>query len=77
MNIIARSKQLVLLDGRAVSGFAAIEGTKMSTARVPVMGGEHRVESEQTIGIVVYGYAPYTSYMMPGGLDLQPINGPD
>jgi hypothetical protein len=35
------------------------------------------VESAQTVGIVVYGYAPYTSYMMPGGLDLQPINGPD
>jgi hypothetical protein len=28
-------------------------------------------------GIVVYGYAPYTSYMMPGGLDLTPINGVD
>jgi hypothetical protein len=77
VNIIARTKQLVLLDGRAVSGFDPIEGTKMSTARVPIMGGEHRVESAQTVGIVVYGYAPYTSYMMPGGLDLQPINGPD
>ena len=27
-------------------------------------------------GIVVYGYGAYTSYMYPGGLDLQRISPP-
>jgi hypothetical protein len=77
VNVIAQNEQVVLLDGRVVSGFTPIEGTKMATARVPIAGGEHRVESPMPVGIVVYGYAPYTSYMMPGGLDLTPINGLD
>jgi len=77
VNVIAQGSQVVLLDGRVVSGFTPIEGTQMATARVAIAGGEHRVESAQPVGIVVYGYAPYTSYMMPGGLDLTPINGLD
>ena len=77
VNVIGLNGQVVLLDGRLVSGFTPIDGTKMATARVPISGGEHRVESPQPVGIVVYGYAPYTSYMMPGGLDLTPINGLD
>ena len=77
VNIIAHNNQLVLLDGRAVGGFQPIEDTHMLSARVPITGGEHSLESNDTFGIVVYGYAPYTSYMMPGGLDLLHINGPD
>jgi hypothetical protein len=74
VNVIARAHQLVLLDDRVVSGFVPVAGTKMVTARVPLQGGQHFAESEQPFGIVVYGYAPYTSYMMPGGLDLAAIN---
>jgi hypothetical protein len=77
VNIIAREGQLVLVDDRVVRGFTAIEGTDMATAALPVTGGQHRVESLARFGIVVYGYAPYTSYMVPGGLDLNRINGPD
>jgi hypothetical protein len=77
VNITARLNQLVLLDDRAVAGFMPIEDTQMGTARVPLGAGSHRIESAQTVGIVLYGYATYTSYMMPGGLDLQPINGPE
>jgi hypothetical protein len=74
VNIIARTHQLVLLDSRVVSGFIPIEGTNMATARVPIEGGQHQAESPENFGIVLYGYATYTSYMMPGGLDLNPIN---
>lgn len=77
VNVVARERQLVLLDGRMVRGFVPIEGTAMASARVPVSAGQHRIESQQRFGIVVYGYALYTSYMMPGGLDLNRINGPD
>ncbi len=74
INVIARTHQLVLLDGRVVTGFAPIEGTSLSVSRIPLDSGQHVIEAQQGFGIVLYGYAPYTSYMMPGGLDLNPIN---
>jgi hypothetical protein len=74
VNVIARAHQLVLLDDRVVSGFVPIKGTKNVIARVPLQGGRHFAESAQPFGIVLYGYAPFTSYMMPGGLDLTAIN---
>jgi hypothetical protein len=77
VNIIAREGQQVLVDGRVVEGFMPIEGTQMAAASLPVASGQHRVDSLGPFGIVVYGYAPYTSYMLPGGLDLNRINGPD
>jgi hypothetical protein len=45
---------------------------------LPVTAGAHRLRSGagQGVGIKVYGIAPYTSYMYPGGLDLQLISPP-
>jgi hypothetical protein len=57
-----------------VSGFTSVAKTAITTARVPVSSGSHLIESSQPFGIVLYGYATYTSYMLPGGLDLAPIN---
>jgi hypothetical protein len=75
-NVIAREGQVAQLDGRLVQGYAPIEGTRMQIARVPVEPGQHRLTSTGCVGLVLYGYAPYTSYMLPGGLDLNKINGP-
>ncbi|MBN1653227.1 MAG: IgGFc-binding protein [Deltaproteobacteria bacterium] len=72
--VIARKNQSVVLDGRLVTGFRAIKGTAMSAARVNVESGQHLIEATATFGIVVYGYALYTSYIYPGGLDLRVIN---
>lgn len=77
VNIIAHENQIVLIDGRVVTGFNPIESTPLVSARVPVSGGQHTLESNATFGVSVYGYAVYTSYMLPGGLDLNLINGPD
>jgi hypothetical protein len=77
VNVIAGERQLVLLDEHAVSGFVPLEGTNLQVARVRVDGGQHRIHSQENFGIVVYGYALYTSYMVPGGLDLNLINRPD
>lgn len=74
VNVIVRERQVAQLDGGLVQGFHAIEGTRMQIARVPVEPGQHRLTSPGTLGLVVYGYAPYTSYMLPGGLDLNRIN---
>jgi hypothetical protein len=65
VNIIARSDQSILLDGKTVSGFRSVEGTSLSTARVEIEGGQHTIESAAPFGIVVYGYADHTSYIFP------------
>src|SRR5262249_14676881 len=73
VNIIAHEHQLILIDGRVVSDFNAIKGTNLLVGRLRVDPGQHMAQSQTPFGIVIYGYATYTSYMMPGGLDLQPI----
>ena len=61
----------VQLDGQPVQKpFTAIGGTGYAVARVPVAGGTHHIVSDSPFGVVVYGYGAYTSYMYPGGLDL-------
>jgi hypothetical protein len=42
---------------------------------LPIAAGAHRLRSPTSVafGIKVYGIAEYTSYMYPGGLDLQLI----
>ena len=77
VNVIGAQSQVVLLDGRAIQGFTPIEGTDLATARVPIDPGGHTIESDFLFGIVVYGYASYTSFMVPGGLDLNRIHRPD
>jgi hypothetical protein len=72
--VIANEDQAIVLDGQLVTGFREIEGTAMSTARVNIESGQHVIEATSTFGIVVYGYALYTSYIYPGGLDLRVIN---
>lgn len=74
VNVIVRERQVAQLDGRLVQGFLPIEGTRMQIARVPVEPGQHRLTSPGSLGLVLYGYAPFTSYMLPGGLDLNRIN---
>lgn len=67
----------VYLDGQPVSESAfggAIGGTAWGSARVEIDGNQHTIESTEPFGIVVYGFASYTSYSYPGGLDLKFIN---
>ena len=42
---------------------------------VPIPAGAHRLRSDgaRPFGVKVYGVARYTSYMYPGGLDLELI----
>lgn len=76
VNVTAPSGATVTLDGSAVSGFQPVGGTGMSVARVSIPSGQHSISSDQAFGIVVYGFGTYTSYMYPGGLDLNAINIP-
>ena len=73
VNIVAPAGITVELDGLVVGGFESIPGTGYEVARVPLSSGPHRVQSSGGgFGITTYGYARYTSYLYPGGLDLAP-----
>jgi hypothetical protein len=74
VNVTARMGQTVMLDGDRVMGFRPVGATGLETARVPISGGAHTMTSTDGFGIVVYGFGSYTSYMYPGGLDLETIN---
>jgi hypothetical protein len=69
----------VYLDGVAIpeSNFSpAIGSSYFGVARIDISTSPyaHTVESDQPFGIMVYGFASYTSYLYPGGLDLNLIN---
>jgi len=54
-----------------------IGSTGYGVARIPITGTHHTITSTEPFGIVVYGFASYTSYSYPGGLDLNYINPVD
>jgi hypothetical protein len=76
VGVSAPSGVEVDLDGAAMGGFAPVGGTGFGVANTSISGGVHTITSSSPFGIVVYGFGAYTSYMYPGGLDLQRINVP-
>ncbi len=80
VNIIAREGASIMLDGVAVSSleFIAIGTSGYAVARKALTASSdvHSIESVSSFGIVVYGYGQDTSYMYPGGLDLNRITPP-
>lgn len=74
VSIIAQVGDRVILDGDEVQGFDPIPGSTFQVASVQLrVAGAHEVHSEfgSGIGVQVYGYGDFTSYMLPGGLDLR------
>lgn len=74
VNVIAPVDGAVEIDGEPITGFQPVGSTGMATARVAVDPGQHELSSSDFFGVVSYGFGTYTSYMVPGGLDLTPIN---
>ena len=81
--IPADTVELIQLDGQGIpaSAFTPIGSDGWGVARIDVTAsgsnGSHRITApNETIkfGIEVYGFASYTSYLYPGGLDLEYIN---
>lgn len=77
INVIAPIGTQIMLDGQLLSGEAHDVGEtdyQVLRARLPTTGsGVHRIRADDPFGLVVYGYGRYTSYMYPGGLDLERI----
>jgi hypothetical protein len=71
LNIVAPGGATILLDGVAVTGWAPIFDAGFNVARIPVDSGSHHIESTDgtRFGITTYGYAAYTSYLYPGGMN--------
>lgn len=76
VNVTAPMGATVTLDGSPVTGFNPVGGTGFGVARVMIPGGSHNITGSAEFGIVVYGFGEYTSYMYPGGLDLEAIDIP-
>jgi IgGFc binding protein len=78
VSIIAQVGDHVILDGAEVQSFDAIPGSSFQVASVQLRrAGAHEVHSAfgSVIGVQLYGYGDFTSYMLPGGLDLR-VLGP-
>ncbi|MEY4512927.1 MAG: hypothetical protein RLZZ450_5049 [Pseudomonadota bacterium] len=76
VDIVALPSDVVTLDGEPVSGFVPVGSSRFTVATVRLTrAGSHEVRGSSALGlgIVLYGFGPYTSYMLPGGLDLAPL----
>ena len=71
VNVVANTGAVVLLDGAQIGGWETIASTGYSVARVSLGAGSHNIRSQDGsgFGITTYGYAQYTSYLYPGGLN--------
>jgi len=72
LNVVAPSGSIIELDGAEVINWETIGDTGYSVSRILLQPGSHHIESldGSTFGITSYGYALYTSYLYPGGLNL-------
>jgi len=77
INVIAPIGTALTLDGAPLSGTATDVGAsnyQVIRAQLPAAGsGVYRLHADAPVGLAVYGYGRYTSYMFPGGLDLKRI----
>ncbi|MBL8602290.1 MAG: IgGFc-binding protein [Myxococcales bacterium] len=74
INVVAPMGTTLTMDDQPFRGsMSVVSGYSIYT--LPIQPGAHRIRAggNQAFGIKVYGIASYTSYMYPGGLDLQLI----
>jgi hypothetical protein len=74
INAVTAAGGALEMDGVALRGSSSDVG-RFTIYTLPITPGNHHLASPggQGIGLKVYGVAPYTSYMYPGGLDLRRI----
>jgi hypothetical protein len=71
--IVAPAGADVRLDGEPITTWSPIEDSAFAVARVPIAAGAHRLDAPTGAGLTLYGLAPYTSYLLPGGLDVETL----
>ena len=72
LNVVAEAGAQIYLDSQLITEWETIGESGVSAARLSIESGPHRIESVDTVpfGITSYGYADFTSYLHPGGLNL-------
>ncbi|MCC6213694.1 MAG: IgGFc-binding protein [Polyangiaceae bacterium] len=75
VNVVTAPGATITIDGTPIpaASFTPIGSSGLGVARHKITGGAHSITGTQNFGIVVYGYGSYTSYMYPGGLNLETI----
>jgi hypothetical protein len=78
--IIAKPGASVSVDGQPVAASQFVQVGDYAVATLTLDGdvsnpnsAVHHVEADQKVGLIVYGYGLFTSYMYPGGADLARI----
>jgi hypothetical protein len=75
VSITAPTGAVVMLDDARVppDAFVAVSKSGMSVVRRTLSnnGQVHRLHSDKPAGIAVYGFSPFTNYMVSGGLDFR------
>ncbi len=71
INVVAPTGTRVFLDGLAVDEWEAVGDTDFAVARLLIEAGSHHIQSVDDVGfsLTSYGYASFTSYLHPGGLN--------
>lgn len=69
--IVTPDTSEVRLDGVAVVDWESVGGTPYHVARVPIASGSHVLDAPAGAGLTLFGLAPFTSYLLPGGLDVE------
>ena len=74
VSVVARAGAEILIDDMPIGGFED-HPSGYRTARVSIGPGFHEARSSDgsRFGLMLYGYAEYTSYFLPAGLDVEPI----
>ena len=69
--MVAPQGAVVYLDGVLIEDWEWLSELAYQVARLEVEAGSHHVQSvgDLGFGITSYGYAPYTSYLLPGGMN--------
>ena len=72
LGIAAPTGATIELDGAPVTAWTPVSSSGFSVARMSIPEGSHHIESPTgaSFTITSYGYASFTSYYYPGGLDL-------
>lgn len=72
INVVAPNGAKVTLDGALIAAnqFKPF-GTGWTVAVLEVKVGAHKLDADQKVGLVVYGWADYVSYGYPGGAALK------
>jgi len=79
-NVVAKVGTSVRIDGQLVpaAAFQPVGDGEFGVAHVDLSSTKsvHTLSADMEVGLTVYGYGLFTSYMYPGGADLERITVP-